>query len=236
MTSELTIDYESLHQTAMRGLVRSVLTQISKTGLPGEHHFYIAFNTSAPGTIVSKRLKEKYPEEMTIVLQHRFWELVVLEDRFEVKLTFDGIPERLIVPYTAIKVFFDPSVPYGIPFEDPETIEAARATGERSGRRAQDGQGDRGARGLPKSIGDKADRKKPTRKARSDRAGGANDKVEQDVHAGDDVVTTEPTEVRPNVKPSPFTVVPTSEKPAPPVSDTSTAPAKVVSLDAFRKK
>lgn len=114
-----TIDYEALAQEAMRGLVRTVLTQTAKSGLTGDHHFYISFDTGAPGASLSKRLKEKYPREMTIVLQHRFWDLFVSEDRFEVKLTFDGIPERLVVPFAAIKVFFDPSVRYGLQFEDP---------------------------------------------------------------------------------------------------------------------
>ncbi len=114
-----TIDYDALAQDAMRGLVRTVLTQITKTGLPGAHHFYISFETDVAGVSLSKRLKEKYPREMTIVLQHRFWDLAVTEDRFEVKLAFDGIPERLVVPFAAIKVFFDPSVPYGLQFEEP---------------------------------------------------------------------------------------------------------------------
>ena len=120
MTGEQDIDYEALAQDAMRGIVRTVLTRVAKSGLPGEHHFYIAFNTDAPGVILSKRLKEKYPEEMTIVLQHRFWDLLVNDERFEVKLTFDGIPERLVVPFAAIKVFFDPSVPYGLQFDEVE--------------------------------------------------------------------------------------------------------------------
>lgn len=238
MTSELTIDYEELHQTAMRGLVRSVLVSIAKTGLPGEHHFYIAFNTGAPGAIVSKRLKEKYPEEMTIVLQHRFWELIVLDDRFEVKLTFDGIPERLIVPYTAIKVFFDPSVPYGLQFEDPDGNDASRTGGDRQIRRAQDGSGERTGRTLSKSLTDKSDRKKAVRKPRTDRAAG--DKVEQDIDAADDAMTTgltgpgtgaKPT--HPLNKPSPFSVVPPSDKAA---DAAASAQPKVVSLDAFRKK
>lgn len=118
MTTGPEIDYEQLQQDAMRGVVRAVLSQIVKSGLPGEHHFYISFLTQAPGVILSKRLKEKYPHEMTIVLQHHFWDLIVSEDRFEVKLTFDGIPERLVVPYRAIKVFIDPSVRYGLQFED----------------------------------------------------------------------------------------------------------------------
>ncbi len=114
------IDYESLAQDAMRGVVRAVLARTAKGGLPGDHHFYISFDTQAPGVGLSKRLREKYPEEMTIVLQHRFWDLAVNEDRFEVKLTFDGIPERLVVPFAALKVFFDPSVRYGLQFEAPD--------------------------------------------------------------------------------------------------------------------
>jgi uncharacterized protein len=116
------IDYESLAQEAMRGVVRTILARVAKSGLPGDHHFYVSFDTQAPGAHVSKRLKDKYPEEMTIVLQHRFWDLAVHEDRFEVKLTFDGIPERLVVPFAALKVFFDPSVRYGMQFEGAEPL------------------------------------------------------------------------------------------------------------------
>jgi uncharacterized protein len=123
-----TIDYEALAQDAMRGLVRTVLTRAAKIGLPGEHHFYISFDTLAPGAFISKRLREKYPDEMTIVLQHRFWDLAVTDERFEVKLTFDGIPERLVVPFNAIKVFFDPSVRFSLQFEGPEGGEAGRST------------------------------------------------------------------------------------------------------------
>ena len=127
MTVESTIDYEGLAQEAMRGVVRKVLASAAKSGLPGDHHFYISFDTEAPGVSISRRLKEKYPHEMTIVLQHRFWDLIVSEDRFEVKLTFDGIPERLIVPFDALKVFFDPSVRFGLQFEDPGTGPDAEA-------------------------------------------------------------------------------------------------------------
>src|SRR5262249_39642885 len=116
-TGERHIDYEALAQDALRRIVRSVLMHVAKSGLPGNHHFYIAFNTNAPGVGLSPRLKEKYPEEMTIVLQHRFWDLSVSEEQFEVKLTFDAIPERIVIPFAAIKVFFDPSVPYGLQFE-----------------------------------------------------------------------------------------------------------------------
>jgi hypothetical protein len=145
MPAEPTIDYESLAQDALRGLVRTVLIQTAKSGLPGEHHFYISFDTTATGVVLSKRLKQKYPQEMTVVLQHRFWDLIVRDDRFEVKLTFDGIPERLVVPFASIRVFFDPSVRYGLQFEDadvdPETGEPieepfrGRSTGRPNGTR-----------------------------------------------------------------------------------------------------
>ncbi len=128
MTSDTTIDYEALTQDAMRSVVRAVLTRAAEQGLPGNHHFFISFDTQAPGVIVSKRLKDspKYQNEMTIVLQHRFWGLAVSDEKFEVKLTFDGIPERLVVPFKAIKVFFDPSVRYGLQFEDADqTLETA---------------------------------------------------------------------------------------------------------------
>ena len=127
MSSESTIDYEALTQDALRGIVRRVLEQTIRYGLPGDHHFYISFDTLAPGVILSKRLREKYAEEMTIVLQHRFWDLAIDEDYFEVKLTFDGIPERLVVPFTAIKVFFDPSVRYGLQFESVDVDQGERS-------------------------------------------------------------------------------------------------------------
>ena len=127
MTGESMIDYEALAQEAMRNVVRSVLSETASKGLPGDHHFYISFDTLAPGVILSKRLREKYAEEMTIVLQHRFWDLFVNDQRFEVKLTFDGIPERLVVPFKAIRVFFDPSVRYGLQFEAATTAQAEAA-------------------------------------------------------------------------------------------------------------
>src|SRR3990170_1851837 len=141
MAAEPTIDYEALAQDAMRGVVRTVLVQAAKTGLPGDHHFYISFDTAASGVVLSKRLKEKYPNEMTIVLQHRFWDLSVQDDGFEVKLTFDGIPERLVVPFAAIRVFFDPSVRYGLQFEDPD---ADQESGEGLSQRFPGRSNDRG--------------------------------------------------------------------------------------------
>ncbi|MGD9828639.1 MAG: ClpXP protease specificity-enhancing factor SspB [Hyphomicrobiaceae bacterium] len=117
MTSGPLIDYVALTREVWYGLVRTVLSRIAKSGLPGDHHFFISFRTGAPGVALSKRLRQQYPDEMTIVLQHRFWDLVVGDDRFEVKLTFDGIPERLAIPYAAIRVFLDPSVPFVLPLE-----------------------------------------------------------------------------------------------------------------------
>jgi len=117
MTDQQQIDYAALTQDALREIVRSVLIHVASSGLPGDHHFFIAFDTRAPGVAVSKRLREKYPEEMTIVLQHQFSRLVVNDERFEVTLSFDSIPERLSVPFKAVRRFFDPSVKFIIHFE-----------------------------------------------------------------------------------------------------------------------
>lgn len=111
------IRYDILVQDALRGVVRKVLAEVARTGLPGEHHFFITFATHAPGVRVSSRLLARYPEDMTIVLQHQFWDLNVNEHAFEVGLSFNGIPERLLVPFTAVKVFQDPSVPFAVQFE-----------------------------------------------------------------------------------------------------------------------
>ena len=111
------IRYDLLVQDALRAMVRRVLTDVARDGLPGDHHLYISFDTNAPGVRLSPRLKEKYPEEMTIVLQHQFWDLIVAEAAFEVGLSFNGIPERLHIPFAALKGFFDPSVKFGLQFE-----------------------------------------------------------------------------------------------------------------------
>ncbi|MBN8998727.1 MAG: hypothetical protein J0H54_04850, partial [Rhizobiales bacterium] len=111
------IRYDILAQDALRGVVRKVLAEVAKTGLPGEHHFYITFETRAPGVRISSRMLAQYPEDMTIVLQHQFWDLTVSEHAFEVGLSFNGVPERLLVPFTAVKSFVDPSVQFGLQFE-----------------------------------------------------------------------------------------------------------------------
>jgi len=110
------IRYDILTQDALRSVVRTVLTDAATKGLPGEHHFFISFDTQADGVVLSARLKGQYPKEMTIVLQHQFWDLIVTEDRFEVGLSFSGIAERLVVPLRAITGFADPSVQFGLQF------------------------------------------------------------------------------------------------------------------------
>jgi hypothetical protein len=113
------IRYDLLTQQALRGVVRNVLTDVAKNDrLPGDHHFYISFDTQADGVRMSDRLRAQYPEEMTIILQHQFWGLAVHEQAFEVGLSFGGIPEKLTVPFAAINEFVDPSVQFGLRFEE----------------------------------------------------------------------------------------------------------------------
>jgi hypothetical protein len=115
------IRYDVLARDALRGVLRRVLSDAAEHGLPGEHHFFITFLSKADGVKLSPRLLAQYPEEMTIILQHQFWDLVVTEDRFEVGLSFGGIPERLVVPFASIKSFFDPSVQFGLQFDPQDT-------------------------------------------------------------------------------------------------------------------
>ena len=111
------IRYDLLVQDALRGVVRKVLTDAARDGLAGEHHFYVSFRTEAPGVRMSQALREKYPQDMTIVLQHQYWDLGVTEHSFEVGLSFSGVPERLLVPFDALSGFFDPSVQFGLKFD-----------------------------------------------------------------------------------------------------------------------
>jgi uncharacterized protein len=118
------IRYDLLTQDALRGVIRAVLTDAAVKGLPGEHHFFITFDTRADGVRMSARLRASYPGEMTIVLQHQFWDLTVGEDDFDVGLAFNGIPERLHIPLKAVRAFMDPSVQFGLQFT--VEVEAAR--------------------------------------------------------------------------------------------------------------
>lgn len=111
------IRYDILAQEALRGVMRKVLGEVAKTGLPGNHHFFITFLTGAPGVRVSTRLKERYPEQMTIVLQYQYWDLKVTDTGFEVGLSFSDVPEKLEIPFAAVRGFYDPSVNFELEFD-----------------------------------------------------------------------------------------------------------------------
>jgi uncharacterized protein len=110
------IRYDLLVQDAVRGVVRKVLSDVAREGVPGEHHFYIGFRTDARGVRLSARMRELYPDEMTIVLQHQFWDLSVTGEAFEVGLSFQNRPEMLLIPFDAVTRFADPSVGFELQF------------------------------------------------------------------------------------------------------------------------
>lgn len=116
--------YDLRLQEALRGAVRTIMIDVAKTGFPGDHHFYVSFKTGARGVQLSDRLRKQYPDEMTIVLQHQFWDLVVGDKEFSVGLSFKQIPEKLVIPFNAITSFVDPSVHFALKFE-VETGQAA---------------------------------------------------------------------------------------------------------------
>lgn len=119
------IQYDILAREALRHVVHDVLEQTRVEGLPGDHHFFITFNTQAPGVSMSDELRKEFPEEMTIVLQHQYWDLEVNRDRFGVKLAFGGVPRELVVPFKAVTAFFDPSVQFGLQFSPVANEEQA---------------------------------------------------------------------------------------------------------------
>ena len=182
MSTDL-IRYDLLVQDALRSVVRRVLADAARAGLPGEHHFNIAFKTHAPGVVVPAAVRSRFPDEMSIILQHEFWDLTVGQDAFEVMLNFSRRPEKLTVPFDAITGFTDPSVPFGFKLE-PRVAEDQPAPAPAQEARLQ------------------------TRPAPS-----------------------EPRRVTPDAAPASDkgAAAPTKPVPAP-------GPAKVVSIDAFRKK
>ena len=210
------IRYDLMVQEALKGVVRKLLIDAASSGLPGDHHFYISFRTPDPGVRISNRLREKYPEEMTIVLQHQFWDLGVTEHAFEVGLSVSGIPERLLVPFDSLTGFFDPSVQFGLKFEltgaepadnDQETAPdpvapTALPAPSRPARRKSD----------KPAAGDAA-AKAPAAKGQGASAKGSDGQ--------DDKASDTPEGKSPAAKPA---------EAAP------TGSAEVVSLDAFRKK
>jgi hypothetical protein len=119
MANEI-LQYNVMVEAALRAVVRQALSDVARVGLPGNHHFYITFRTGYPGAVVPDYLKARYPAEMTIVLQHQFDDLEVDDNAFYVTLTFNHVPERLIVPFSSITVFADPSVNFALPFQAPE--------------------------------------------------------------------------------------------------------------------
>ncbi len=129
------IRYDLLVQDALRSVVRKVLADTARNGLVGDHHFNIAFKTQAPGVIAPPVVKQRFPDEMSIILQHEFWDLVVTQDAFEVSLNFSRKPERLIVPFDSITGFTDPSVPFGFKLEPrvSETANRSAAAEEEKG-------------------------------------------------------------------------------------------------------
>lgn len=116
MTQDL-LEYPKMVERAMRGVVREALAVAVEGGLPGLHHFYITFRTRGPGVSIGDRLLTQYPDEMTIVMEHQYWDLTVDDDQFSITLSFGGAPENLVIPYAAISAFVDPSVKFGLQFD-----------------------------------------------------------------------------------------------------------------------
>jgi hypothetical protein len=112
------LKYDEMVETALRGVVREALSRAAEHGLPGNHHFYVTFKTQAVGVEVPDYLREKYPDDMTVVIEHQFWDLTVGEDTFSVTLSFKNRPERLTIPLGAITAFADPSVKWGLQFQE----------------------------------------------------------------------------------------------------------------------
>ena len=130
-TVDSLIPYDEIVQTALRSVVQRVLERIdAEGGLPGSHHFYIAFRTCFPGVEMPKHLLERYPEEMTIVIQHRYWDLTITDERFTIGLSFNQVPAKLLIPFAAVTGFVDPAVNFALQFQptaEPAVIEAEPA-------------------------------------------------------------------------------------------------------------
>jgi hypothetical protein len=177
------IRYDLLVQDALKGVVRKVLIDAGKDGLPGDHHFYVSFRTDFPGARLSNRLREKYPQEMTIVLQHQFWDLNVTEHTFEIGLSFSGVPERLLVPFDALTGFFDPSVQFGLKFNTEGDEDEESEAAEPAPPPAQTGASQPVEMKRPKasaaSTAKKQDEKKPAAKAEPPKEPAEAEKAEE---------------------------------------------------------
>jgi len=224
MSTDL-IRYDLQVQDALRGVVRKVLSDAAREGLPGEHHFYITFRTQAPGVNLSNRLREQYPEEMTIILQHQFWDLKVDDIGFQVGLHFKNIPEKLVVPLDAISGFYDPSVQFGLKFE---------AQGDES-----EDLDDEDDDAIP--VGPIANPPMKPSLIKDDSISASRDLERPKLRgAGSEpAVAPAPEKISP-VKATPIKASPAKDsgdgQKSPETGDAVKEPSKVVSIDAFRKK
>jgi hypothetical protein len=227
------IRYDLMVQDALKGVLRKLLADAARDGLPGEHHFFITFRTGSAGVRLSQRMREKYPDEMTIVLQHQFWDLGVTDHSFEVGLSFGGVPERLLVPFDAITGFFDPSVQFGLKFEQHEVAnEEDEVAGDNEPMPAT-----RTLRSVPAAGDDAPDDAAPPARPASGKGarGKAADKAHEKAH-------DKASESKAGAKSPAVKEAKDSEPAAPGEKPAATAPAaqdggaQVVSLDAFRKK
>ena len=209
------IRYDLLVQEALRGVMRKVLGDAARDGMPGDHHFFITFRTDAPGVRISDRTRERFPEEITIILQHQFWDLSVTEFGFEVGLSFSNVPERLSVPWEAVTGFFDPSVDFGLKFElqDPEPEVGANDT-EPTPRLAAVPAAKPRAEKAMRGAGSEPAEVAPSAKAKAETKAEAKSESKSDSKS----------ESKPE------------KKPAEPEKNVEAGDAKVVSIDAFRKK
>ena len=206
-----TLQYDKMVEAALRGVVREALGFAAKTGLPGNHHFYLTFRTDHPGVEMSDGLRAQYPNDMTVVLQHQYWGLEANDDHFVVNLSFSNIPERLKVPYAAMMSFVDPSVKFGLQFQplEPE---------------APSGSGSGLSGGLAAAL-DGA--KSPKAKAEAKPAETKAEPVKLPAAA------KEKDEAKDKNKPAPKPAASEGDAPADAAAESG---EKVVSLDAFRKK
>lgn len=167
--------YDRMVEDALRGVVRRALTEVASSGLPGDHHFYLTFRTIEPGVHIAPALRNQYPKEMTIVLQHQFWGLEVNEEHFAVTLSFGGKHERLVVPYRAIVSFADPSVKFGLQFESAVPAGEGEAEGADTAK---------GRTVTPKDLNDLPRNVQERAVARADEAGNSSEKAAEAAKAG----------------------------------------------------
>ncbi|MBW8784088.1 MAG: hypothetical protein JF593_05540 [Novosphingobium sp.] len=157
------IPYDEIVQEALRAVVGRVLGQVETSGgeLPGNHHFYITFKTHAPGVAIPTQLRERFPDEMTIVLQNKFWELTVTDSAFSVGLSFNQVPAKLVIPFSAITAFVDPAVDFGLQFQaaipdmQPEPHENAENDSPEQGQGSNVGPGEDGSNVVTVDFGRK---------------------------------------------------------------------------------